>query len=355
MRLRLLLIMAVLSVQTLGLEIDEKLTLRILELSSTKKTALINRGLEDGLVVGDHAKFFLTTGVVARGVVVKASPSRSVWSFYRLVNDEEIEKNKVMNLKIASAVKITEDPSKSLVEVKTTRGSDRVKMVMDEKAQAENLSNDDMDELKSLAEGPSKENTYSKKTDRSLEVFGLLNFTSLSGDFDDGTATTTTSASSLDFSAGIEKFFPTSSSFLKNMSVYGFATKRSSTSGGELETTVDWTEFGAGVSYYFYNLPHEVQKVVFYGTSSFALGSASYTVEAAEGSSVPSSVNNDLTGSSQFLSFGVGSRYLLSNNFSAIGLVDYIQSSTSFDTDEGDTSVLTVSGPRVRVGMAYRW
>ena len=42
------------------LEIDEKLTLRILDVSDTKRTILINRGLEDGLVVGDHAKLYLS-------------------------------------------------------------------------------------------------------------------------------------------------------------------------------------------------------------------------------------------------------------------------------------------------------
>ena len=104
------------STSSFSLEMDEKLTVRVLSLSNSKKTMLVNRGLEDGLVVGDHAKFFLTTGVVARGVVVKASPSRSIWSMYRLVNPQEIESDKVINLKISTPVKLTEDPTKMLVE-----------------------------------------------------------------------------------------------------------------------------------------------------------------------------------------------------------------------------------------------
>ena len=39
-----------------ALEIDEKLTLRVLSVSESKKTFLINRGLEDGLVVDDYYK-----------------------------------------------------------------------------------------------------------------------------------------------------------------------------------------------------------------------------------------------------------------------------------------------------------
>ena len=99
-----------------ALEIDEKLTIRFLKVSTSKKTILINRGAEDGLVVGDHAKFYITSGVIARGVVEKVSPSRSIWSLYRLVEPNEVVEGKVLNLKIASPVKITTDVSKSIKE-----------------------------------------------------------------------------------------------------------------------------------------------------------------------------------------------------------------------------------------------
>ena len=81
--------------------------MRIVKVSQSKKTILINRGVEDGLIKGDHAKFFLTVGVVARGVVVKVSPTRSVWSIYRLVNADYITDDQVMKLKITAPVKIT--------------------------------------------------------------------------------------------------------------------------------------------------------------------------------------------------------------------------------------------------------
>ncbi|MCY4644474.1 MAG: hypothetical protein OXB88_07635 [Bacteriovoracales bacterium] len=98
-----------------ALDLDEKLTLRILKHSKTKKTVLINRGLEDGLNVGDHAKFYVTSGMIARGVVVKTSPARSIWSLYRLIDPTFLEKDKVMNLKIASPVKISPDSSKMIM------------------------------------------------------------------------------------------------------------------------------------------------------------------------------------------------------------------------------------------------
>ena len=116
MKLKCFLLISLIISNLHALEIDEKLTLRFLKVSSTKKTILINRGGEDGLVVGDHAKFFITSGVIARGVVEKVSPSRSVWSLYRVVDSNEITDDKVLNLKISSPVKITSDPTKSLKE-----------------------------------------------------------------------------------------------------------------------------------------------------------------------------------------------------------------------------------------------
>ena len=78
--------------------------------------------------MGDHAKFFVTSGVIARGVVEKVSPSRSVWSLYRIVDPAEIIDGKVLNLKIASPVKITEDPSKSVAEESSAAGSEKMGM-----------------------------------------------------------------------------------------------------------------------------------------------------------------------------------------------------------------------------------
>ena len=98
-----------------ALDMDETLTFRILKLSKTKKTLLINRGTDDGLEVENHAKFYLTsTGVVARAVVRKVSPTRSVWAIYRLINESEINTGRVLQLKSVSAVKLSKDPTKML-------------------------------------------------------------------------------------------------------------------------------------------------------------------------------------------------------------------------------------------------
>ncbi len=108
-----------------ALEIDEKLTLRIIKTSDSRKTVLINRGQEDGIVKGDHAKFYLSVGVVARGVAIKISPTRSVWSLYRLVNADYIKDEQVMKLKITAPVNITKDDSRALVGDDVPRSTTR--------------------------------------------------------------------------------------------------------------------------------------------------------------------------------------------------------------------------------------
>src|SRR5690606_11968702 len=112
---------------THALEVDEKLTVRILKTSDTRKTILINRGTEDGLVEGDHARFMVTAGIVARGMILRVSPTRSVWSIYRLVNADYIVNDSVMTLRITPPVKVTKDDSQTLVRedvpVRTTPDS----------------------------------------------------------------------------------------------------------------------------------------------------------------------------------------------------------------------------------------
>lgn len=102
------------STQSWGLPIDAKVLGRIIGASDSKRTVLINRGQEHGLRVGDHAKISLPSGMVARGVVVKMSPGRSVWSLYRFFDVGKIATNMVYTFKIAEPVKLTSDETKSL-------------------------------------------------------------------------------------------------------------------------------------------------------------------------------------------------------------------------------------------------
>ncbi|GAB4025406.1 MAG: hypothetical protein Fur0010_28620 [Bdellovibrio sp.] len=97
-----------------AMDIDSKFVARVLGVSDSKKTILINKGSESGLKEGDHAIMSLPSGAVARGVVAKLSPSRSVWSIYRFYDADKLMPNVALTVKIASAVKLSDDESKAL-------------------------------------------------------------------------------------------------------------------------------------------------------------------------------------------------------------------------------------------------
>lgn len=82
-----------------ALEVNEKLKVRVISLSSSKKTMLINRGLEDGIKVGDHATFYLPIGTIANAFVRSTSPTRSIWSVNQLIKPEQLNKDRLFNLK----------------------------------------------------------------------------------------------------------------------------------------------------------------------------------------------------------------------------------------------------------------
>lgn len=356
-----------------ALEIDEKLTLRFLKVSSTQKTVLINRGGEDGLVVGDHAKFFITAGVVARGVSEKVSPSRSVWSLYRIVDPTEIVQDKVLNLKIASPVKITEDPSKSLKEEAIPGGEEKLSISSDDSISSSNdvgnvESDADNDELRSLG-NVSESNVkptsrggrqasvvandipvYPTSSSKSWEVWGTTYFNSLSGTKEsdaENSEATSVAASSFDFSAGIEKYFVNYNNFFKELSLTLFLHKNSVESGGEIKSKTDYMEFGVGANYHFYNSAASVNRLIGHGAVSFGKGTPTLESKLVSGDS-------SVEGSNTFFSGGVGIKYVLSNGFGMRGIIDYYSSSESFEYDS-TTDTRTLSGPRIQFGLSYRF
>lgn len=369
---------------THALEIDEKLTLRFLKVSNTKKTVLINRGAEDGLAVGDHAKFFITSGVIARGVVEKVSPSRSIWSLYRVVDPAEIIDNKVLNLKIASPVKITEDPSKSLKEEPIPGGSEKMDINApstgtDANNEAPVLNDADKKELEGLGiedEAPApkakkKEKASSKKEtqeivydshsdgrafqDRDWEVFGTLNVNSLSGTHTDPStdSSTSSSRSQMEGTIGFEKYFSTASSeFWRNFSAQLFGSLQSQKTGaGDSSSTQTHTDIGAGASYHFFHAPSSINQFIGFGNISFGVGSNAQTTETARNSS-------NYKGTENFFTVGAGSKYYLSNGIGIRAMVDYIHRSEGLDKEtagETHTETDSLSGFRVQMGFSYRF
>ncbi len=358
-----------------ALEIDEKLTLRFLKVSSTQKTVLINRGGEDGLVVGDHAKFFITAGVVARGVSEKVSPSRSVWSLYRIVDPAEIVQDKVLNLKIATPVKITEDPTKSLKEEAIPGGTESIEVSSNGQAAT---SEEDKEELKQMGlDGDSEVVTSKSKnitklppekglkstsqidgdipihsinSSKSWEVWGTLAVNSLSGlkEADkEGEDPASVSASSIDLSAGIEKYFLNVDNLLRDLSVSAFVHKKSIDSGGYIKSKTDYMEYGIGTSYHFYHSAASINRLIGFATGTLGKGVATLKSKTEEG-------EESVEGSNSFYSIGLGAKYILNNGFGIRGIVDYYYSDEVFDFEEYKDK-RKLAGPRIQFGLSYRF
>lgn len=349
------------------LEVDETITLRLLRLSESKQTILINRGLEDGLVVDMHAKFFLPTGVVARGKVVKASPSRSIWSMYRIIEEEQLVEDRVLNAKISTPMMLTDDPGKRDIRVLDPTSSSRARTARARQRQGEispvlvadgdaDLSDEERAELEQFSTNRPVSwggAARSSLNERDWEVWSLLHLNMLSGTFEDEATTGTTSQSNFAFSVGIEKYFPDLGSFFSPLTANLLLSIRTSESGESVSVSTSWLEYGLGLNYHFYGDHWSSDNLIGYGSLSLGVGSVT--------SGVSSQLSDDelieatLDGSSSFFSVGAGVKYYLDNGFGMRALLDYYQIGENYSFEDGEVMTRTLSGPRVQLGLSYRF
>ncbi len=336
-----------------ALDIDEKLTLRILDVSSTGKTILINRGVEDGLAVGDHAKFFITSGVIARGQVIKVSPTRSIWSVYRLVESEEITKDRVLTLKISSPVKVTPDPSK------TVTAQDEPSVGIEVAAEADDLPKDlsdsEKDDLAGLMDDQS--NKKSTKTaaksgegvDQSKlwQAFAYGSYSSFSSTMTEGSNQSTFSSTVMAAGAGIERYFSDNNSFFHNFSLYALVEKSLSNSVDQetLESST-FMQFGGGVSYHIVNDPLSYGKVIPYFTINGGIGTASTTYSATEAN-----------GSTNFVNAGGGFKYNMASGLGMRVAATYSLRNETYSFEGGAVEQVTFahSGFALNLAASYRF
>jgi hypothetical protein len=358
------------------LEIDETLTVRLLRLSKTKQTVLINRGLEDGLVVDMHAKFSLPIGIVARGRVVKASPSRSIWSIYRIIEEEQLVEDRVMNIKISTPMMLTDDPGLGGVRVvdpeapsrlrpRGSRGSrrstsDQMMMISDGESE---LSAEDEAELGMLSDqrqtsvrgsGQYKVINMESMEDRDWEVWSLLHLNMLSGSFSSETDQGTTSQSNIDFSIGFEKYFALGQSFFTPFSLFIKLHSRSSDSGDIVSVKSSFLEYGLGVNYHFYGNHLQSNNLIGFTTLGLGVGRVTSGV-ATTNTQNGDPVGEELSGSSSYFNLGVGAKFYLDNGFGVRAVFDYYSTSENYSFEDGEVLSRSLSGPRLQAGISYRW
>ncbi|MBT3235535.1 MAG: hypothetical protein HN353_06270 [Bdellovibrionales bacterium] len=343
-----------------ALQIDEKLTIRLLKISDSKRTILLNRGLEDGVMVGDHAKFFLTTGVIARAVAVKASPSRSIWSVYRKVVPHKLVVGEVMNLVITNPAKVTDDATKMLND-NTMLPKD---VIIAEGANdlPEELNQQEQGQLAEVGGGqPSSNNAVNSEitlarsnfySNQIWSLYGMLYFSHLSSEVTNNSVSSIGALQQIDLSAGVERYFSSQTSWYKNSSIF---IEFSRLSGQQLSLTGSMveqaaTEFGIGGSWHFYN--HIFAKERPIGFIKFGVGLGSYS-DTYSTSSLSSSTTYQ--GSGNYFSLGVGGKYYSRYNVGIKFELELFSRSEAFNMNDGSQSIRGSYGPRIRLGVVYRF
>ena len=358
-KMKWLVVLFLVSFQAYSLEIDEKLTTRIVGTSESKKTILINRGSEDGLIKGDHAKFYLSIGVVARGVVIKVSPARSVWSLYRVVNAEYIKDDEVMKLKITAPVKITKDESRTLITDDTPskiNSSDPRDLGIPLADGAEDL-NDSSKSARNELQMNDAELFSTNLRSKNRELFGNFHYSSRSSEASSSQTndTFTDTENNLIIDAGFEYYFPDESKWYSRIGILG-AFRLMRTSVQSLEgtvTTENSSYFGFGLNWYPLTRPSRTYKLVPFGHFAFYLGS---TQSSFTGGDSIRTFSDDVAGSFTQITFGGGVKYYIHNAYGVMARFDYEMRNDKFAEDVGNQSRSKVSaGPRIFTGLLYRF
>jgi hypothetical protein len=200
-------------------------------------------------------------------------------------------------------------------------------------------------------------------TSKNWEVFGMLYVNALTGTISNPNTlngSTGASASSIDFSAGIERYFHYSDSFLRNMSLEIFAHKRSvesdflTTTG--IKTSADWLEFGGGASYHFYNSAASVGRLIGFANVTGGAGTATSKETTTDIAGLETSLTTK--GTDKFFTLGIGAKYNLSNGLGVRSTFDYYHASESYTLTGTTTNSIitrTLAGPRIQFGISYRF
>ncbi len=352
---RIWILASLIAVKAFALEVDSKLTVRVLKTSKSKKTILVNKGRSDELKKGDHAKFFVSEGMVARAVLVEASKKRSVWSVYRVINGDLLNSNEIMNIKITPAVKLTDDP---LAVV--SRDSSFSDTIDDKVADKDFQVYSDLFDDGKVDESPAQQAVSQELQEldldigeRRLEVGAIVGFQSFSSEV-------TGTPSNTDFSGTefVNNILVNLEYYRDRTGIFGYfqyLQEALLSFDGAIADSSSF-EFGGGMNFYLFADPHKANQLITYLTLGAGFGSLTDTFSGGE--LAPTAQNTvEVTGSTFALFGGIGMKYFLPNGFGMRFVVDVYRRQDSFDSD----ATITTSdwervrfGPRLLVGISYR-
>ena len=102
------------STGALGFTINHQISVTILDVSSSRKTILINKGADNKLINDTYVKIYdVHKGLVGYAVSVRISPNRSVWSVYKIVQQHYLFNSKKVTFQVINKVALTNDGTKA--------------------------------------------------------------------------------------------------------------------------------------------------------------------------------------------------------------------------------------------------
>ncbi len=319
---------------------------------------LVNRGLEDGLAEGDHAKFYTTDdGVIARGVIVKVSPSRSVWSIYSLSKPDQVILERIVNLKISTPVKLTQDSTK-MISSNDSPANSLVPLAPNAYDDPSiELSDNEKKELSAMEQSGEVVVNSGLFAKKDLEVWGMIHFTGLGSTSSLGDQVSNSGdVSSLDISIGFEKYFIGMNNWLNNVSIHAlfFNSAKNVQALEGSQSQVSAREIGLGANYHLFNSPNTFGKMIGHLTVTYGVGLVTdfITIKTLNSEETP----KEFEGSSNFISIGFGVKYYAYNGFGLKLYLDYYQRGEFYVVENNDDDFTkNISGPRFQVGLSYRW
>jgi hypothetical protein len=342
-----------------ALEIDEKLTVRILSTSETKKTVMINRGTEDGLVEGDHARFIVTAGIVARGVCIRVSPARSVWAIYRLVNADFIVTDSVMTIKISPPVKVTRDDSQALVQddtpTRATVGAAPLGIPLADGAQdvdpgQDRFSGDDLRVLEA-------ETRATSIPERNVEILGQIHISGLSGHSapQAGGMAFSNSHSYYHIGMGGEWYAHREREWYSRISLVGMVNlmRENAQAYNGLSVTNAATELSFGLNWHPLVMPSATYRFIPFVHASMNFGT--HRSDFVQGTVNPTAEPEVATGNSNGFALGLGYKFFTHNGFGVRAMFDYYRRVETYQTDGIVPTVRTLAGPRLMLALSYRF
>jgi hypothetical protein len=357
MKLFFIVLFALMS-QARALEVDEKLTVRIVKTSDTRKTVMVNRGIEDGLVEGDHAKFIVTAGIVARGVVVKVSPTRSVWSIYRVVNADFIVNDSVMTIKITPAVKVTKDETQALVQEDTpSRAASKTPIELGIPL-AEGAQDITPAEAGAADMTVLNEEVIVTIAEKNKELVGIINISGLTAKSKTETGDDSFNSSQSYHHIGLGgELYPTNerewySKFSLIGSVNLMRQDAQAYNGAASSNAI--TEFSLGTNWHPTKLPSAVMEFIPFFTANFNFGTVKSTYKP--GANAPGGTEFAASGGSSGFSLGFGYKFYIGRGFGARALLDYYMRTEKYKADDiTNVHNRVVGGPRLMIGLSYRF